>query len=126
MDERLSSARMAAANDAPVTISWINIILAVWVLISPFVLGFSDFPRALWNNVATGLAIGILAIIRTSLRQQQGWSWANVVLGIWLILSPFALVFLSGSRALWNNIILGVIITIIAWSNSASTVRATA
>jgi len=32
-------------------ISWINILLGIWVLISPFVLGFAQAPRAMWNNV---------------------------------------------------------------------------
>lgn len=35
--------------------------------------------------------------------------WANVVLGIWLILSPFILGFVS-DQATWNNIVVGILI----------------
>jgi hypothetical protein len=100
--------------------SWLNIVLGIWVIISPFALAFGMFPRAMWNNVATGAAIVILAIIRTSTPQQPGWSWSNAILGIWLIISPFVLAF-AMPVALWNNVILGIIIAIVALANAATT-----
>jgi hypothetical protein len=104
--------------------SWINILLGIWVLISPFVLTFLS-PRAIWNNVATGIVVGILAIIRLNTRNQPGWSWINVLLGIWLIISPFALAF-AGGAALWNNVILGIIIGLIALGNASARATRTA
>jgi hypothetical protein len=100
--------------------SWLNIVLGIWVIISPFALAFGVFPRAMWNNVATGAAIVLLAIIRASTPQQPGWSWANTILGIWLIISPFVLAFVMPA-ALWNNIILGIIIAIVALANATTT-----
>jgi hypothetical protein len=96
--------------------SWLNILLGIWVIISPFVLAFPS-PKAMWSNVATGIVVGILAIVRSSVRNQPGWSWINVILGIWLILSPFVFGVVSGA-ALWNNVILGIIIAAIALSNA--------
>jgi SPW repeat len=103
---------------------WTNLVLAIWVIISPFVLAFPS-SRAIWNNVATGVVVGILAIIRLSVRQQRGWSWINVLLGIWLIISPFVLGFVAGA-ALWNDVVLGIIIAAMALNNATSplTVRA--
>lgn len=115
-EERQTYTAEPSAN----AISWVNIILGIWVLISPFVLAFT-FPRSIWNNVATGIVVGILAIIRLSTREQPGWSWVNVVLGIWLIISPFVLAFATGA-ALWNNVILGIIIAAIALSSASSRV----
>ena len=100
--------------------SWLNIVLAIWVIISPFALAFGVSQRAIWNNVATGGAIVILAIIRTAAPQQTGWSWSNVVLGIWLTVSPFVLAF-AVPTAFWNNVILGIIIAFIALANAATT-----
>jgi SPW repeat len=125
MDERQTSPSSRTIPQSTAGVSWINILLGIWVIISPFVLGFSMLPAALWNNVATGGAVAILALIRTSVPQQPGWSWINAILGIWLIISPFALGFVSGA-ALWNSVILGIIITIIAWGNAAARVPATA
>ncbi len=99
--------------------SWLNILLGIWVIVSPFALAFGLVPRALWNNVATGAVIVILGIIRTSVPQQSGWSWANAILGIWLIISPFVLAF-AMPVALWNNVILGILIAIVALANAAT------
>lgn len=98
--------------------SWVNVVLGIWVLISPFVLTFPS-QRMVWNNVATGIVVGIFAILRLSARSQSGWSWINVLLGIWLILSPFVLGFVHGA-ALWNNVIVGIIIAALALSNVSS------
>jgi hypothetical protein len=38
-------------------------------------------------------------------------SWIFIILGIWLVLSPIVLVFSDG-HALWNNIIIGIMIII--------------
>jgi SPW repeat len=95
---------------------WVNILLGIWVIISPFVLGIHS-PKGIWNNVIVGIVVGILAIIRWSMHQ-PGWSWLNLLLGIWLVISPFVL-FLSGP-AMWNNVILGIIIAALALTNTYS------
>jgi hypothetical protein len=104
-------------RDSGHAISWINILLGIWMIISPFALGFANVPRALWNNVVLGIVIGIVAIVRTSTTRQPGWSWLNTLLGIWVIISPLVLGFVLGN-AIWNNVILGIIMTILAWSSA--------
>jgi hypothetical protein len=98
--------------------SWLNILLGIWVIISPFVVQFAQLPAAMWNNVIVGIVIAVLAIIRTSTPRQAGWSWVNVILGIWMIISPFALGVMT-TAIVSNNIILGIVIALIA-SGSAS------
>ncbi|HEY4258328.1 MAG TPA: SPW repeat protein [Candidatus Udaeobacter sp.] len=99
---------------------WLNIVFGIGVIISPFVLGFHS-PKAIWNNVITGVVVGVLALIRWSMRQ-PGWSWLNLILGAWLVISPFVF-FLSGA-AMWNNVILGIIIAASALTNTYSKVSA--
>jgi len=99
---------------------WVNIVLGIWVIISPFLLAFHS-SKAVWNNVITGAVVGILALIRWGMRQ-PGWSWLNLILGAWLVISPFVL-FLSGA-AMWNNVILGIIIAAFALTNTYSKVSA--
>ncbi len=41
---------------------WVIIGLAVWLLISPWVLGFSAYNLALWNNMLIGGFIIIIAL----------------------------------------------------------------
>jgi len=33
-------------------VSWVNILLGIWVILSPFVLGFGQHSMARWSNVA--------------------------------------------------------------------------
>jgi hypothetical protein len=116
---------MRAGSSQTSRVSWINIVLGIWVIISPFVVQFMHFPAAMWNNVIVGIVIAILAIIRTSVPRQTGWSWVNVILGIWMIISPFALGAMT-TAVLWNNIILGIVIALIATGSASSTEPATA
>jgi formate hydrogenlyase subunit 4 len=67
----------AGLSQTTAGISWINIVLGIWVIISPFVVQFTRFPAAMWNNVIVGIVIAVLAIIRTSVAHQTGWSWVQ-------------------------------------------------
>lgn len=120
MDERTTTPMPHNTGAA----SWVNILLGIWVIISPFVLSFSQLSTAMWNNVATGVAVGIIGLIRASAVQPE-WSWANIILGVWLIASPFVLGFFN-QVALWNNIILGIIIALVAWANAMRNAHARA
>jgi hypothetical protein len=100
--------------------SWINIVLSIWVIVSPFVLTFHS-SKAIWSNVVAGALVGILALIRWSVHQ-PGWSWLTLILGMWLVISPFVL-FLSAA-AMWNNVILGILIAAFALTNTYSKVSA--
>ena len=37
-------------------------------------------------------------------------AWLNVLVGIWLVLSPFVLGFPMGSRIMWGNLISGILV----------------
>jgi hypothetical protein len=98
--------------------SWVNILLGIWAIISPFILGFHS-SSAVWSNVVAGIIVGILALLRWGMHR-PGWSWLNLILGIWLVISPFVL-FLSAA-AMWNNVILGIIVAAFALTNTYSKV----
>jgi hypothetical protein len=107
--------------------SGINILLGLWILISPFAMGFHHLQAALWNNVAAGILIAAFAFFRVSKgHHQAGWSWGNAFLGLWLIISPFVLGFAHTLPAKWNNIIVGAIIGLLACVSANSTKRQTA
>src|SRR5579864_3766432 len=99
--------------------SWINALLGIWVIVSPFVLNYR-VPRVVWSNVIAGGVVLVIALVRSCVRKQV-WSWINIILGIWIIISPFVLGFLSEVE-MWNNIALGIIIAAIALHNAYSRV----
>lgn len=86
---------------------WVNILLGLWVGVSPFVLGFSRNTAAMWSNIAVGVAVVFLAVAS---------EWGNglvpaliVPLGAWLFWSPFFLGF-SDAAFLGNNIIMAFVV----------------
>ncbi len=101
--------------------SGLNILLGIWLIIAPFVLGYARIEAAQTNDVIVGIIVAIIATIRTfGAFTQPGWSWVNVLLGVWLIIAPFVLGYSGGPTPLWNDIILGVVIAILAWTSAAS------
>jgi hypothetical protein len=108
-----------ANREQIMTASGLNIIAAIWLVISPFVLGFTETAAAT-NNYIVGIIVGVLALIKVMSPRTMAWpSWLNIILGLWLIISPFFLGFITVS-ALWNNIILGIIVAALAAWSSAS------
>jgi hypothetical protein len=44
-----------------VTKSWITLVIGVWILVSPWVLGFSDASLAVWSSVICGIILILIA-----------------------------------------------------------------
>jgi len=109
------------------TASGLNVIAGIWLIISPFVVGFSDLFNPMWNNIIVGIAVLILAGIRAAdPARNVVLSWINFLLGIWLIISPFAFQVSASPRILWNNIILGIIVGLLGMWSALSVPRMTA
>ncbi len=102
------------------TASGLDVLAAIWILISPFVLRLD--ATATTNNVILGIAIGILALIRFFGAYEASWlSWICAVLGLWVLLSPWILRFSRDSRATTNNVIFGIVVIVLAcWSALAT------
>ena len=41
---------------------WANLVLGLWLVLSPWILGFSGTSSAAWNAVILGLLVGLLAL----------------------------------------------------------------
>jgi hypothetical protein len=111
--------------------SFMNVVAGIWLVVAPWILGYSDLSAALWNDVVVGVAIIVLAGIRAaSPARFIPVSWANVLLGLWLILAPFVLQYgeltaaaVVGSVALWNDIIVGLVVITLAVFSATSSER---
>ena len=44
-----------------VTLSWLNLLLGLWTIASPWIYGYYDNPAAMWDCVAVGIAIVAMA-----------------------------------------------------------------
>ena len=101
------------SEDASRTGSVLNVLAGIWLIISAWVVGFSGVVAATWNCVLVGIAVLVLAAIRLGSHSAstQPLSWVNFILGIWLIIAPFALAFAAGS-AMGNSVVLGILVAI--------------
>lgn len=88
------------------------LILANWVLAPLLPGGVSPAPVT-WNYLISGAAALVLAI--AAIASFRIWEeWAGLVLGLWLIASPWVLGFASSLITLWTVMISGVVIVLVA------------
>ena len=94
----------------------INLILGVWMVASPWVLAHQANMQATSNAVLLGILIGLAALI--AMFRVMAWEeWTNILLGIWLVVSPWVLGFAEVTAAMWNAVIVGIIVAALSlWS----------
>lgn len=92
-----------------------NAIIAGWLIISPFVLGFQGEFTALANAVVVGVLL--LATALGAILVPRAWEeWTETALGLWLAVSPWIVGF-SHPAARVNAVVAGlVILTLALWS----------
>jgi hypothetical protein len=107
----MNSARLDTASAA----STLNVLAGIWLIISPFILAYSGLRVAMWDTLLVGIVILVFAWVRAaSPALHVGLSWLNLLLGIWLIVSPFVLGYVANRPALWNDTGLGIIVAVLA------------
>jgi hypothetical protein len=93
---------------------WLTGLVGVWLIVSPYVFAFA-VPEGvapglvIWNFILSGAAAVILSV--AALASYRIWEeWADVLLGLWLVASPWLLQFAASPTARWNAIISGLVI----------------
>lgn len=114
--------------------SGLELLVGLWLIISPFVLGYSDLGQATKtiasqatnNDLIVGFTIAVIGAIRLANAYRFGeyelptmWlSWLSALLGLWLIVSPFVLGFSGLATPFWNSIIVGIIVAVLGVWNA--------
>lgn len=93
----------------------INFLLGVALFISPWVIGITGgtIARTAWIS---GILIVIAALL--ALFAFAEWEeWANLILGLWVLISPWVVGFAStSSAATKTNVVIGIIVAVLsAW-----------
>lgn len=104
---------------------WVNVILAIWLFLSPWILQFMSrvsepagispysMSRASWNAWVLGVIIFLVAI--SALSRLQLWQeWVNLLLGIWVFISPWVLGFSRAMAPSWDHWVVGVLVFVFA------------
>lgn len=97
--------------------NWVNLILGIWLIFSPSILPYDAHARGAalmqWNQLVVGLAVTVFSAL--ALFKVKPWEeWLNFVLGAWLFFSPWVFSFPNSSILMWNNLIVGLLIAVLA------------
>lgn len=103
---------------------WVMLVFGIWLFVSPFWMGAyaSVMNLAAWNSYVMGVLVAGFAW--GGLAGARRWEeWLQLIFGVWLVVSPFALLFYQSQvGAAWNTIVLGVLIGADAiWALAANT-----
>jgi hypothetical protein len=92
--------------------SWLNLIAGVWLICAPGVLYFgSGIVTA--NAITFGVVTVLVAIWSlASARTTHAPAWINLVIGVWMFISPWTLGYSTSGPALWNAVIVGGLMVI--------------
>lgn len=112
--------RKSIALDNRSLLDMVNIAAGVALALSPWYLGYTDQPQASWNAWVVGSAVALIAIVAL-FAFHQAEEWANGVLGIWTLVSPWALGFMSVTGAAAAHIVAGLVVVALAAGSLWST-----
>jgi hypothetical protein len=120
---RLGDARSGRWQD------WVNLVLAVWLFISPWVLGFAagrtvaSTPAGIgatmtnpsWDAWIFGVITAIVAL--SAMFSRAPWQeWISLLIGIWLFIAPWVLAFSGMQNPAWDHWIVGALVFLVALS----------
>lgn len=99
--------------DIGTAVSGIVLVLGLWLLAAPWVLGYSDQANAVANQALSGSAIAVLALGQIAAPQRlDALGWGHVALGAWLILAPLVLTYqgMSATAIATNDVVVGALV----------------
>ena len=89
---------------------WVDMVLGLWLAISPWILGFSESdPSATRNALIVGIVVAVLSG-STFLIYNVIEEWIDVILGIWLIVSPWVLSAAGNASVVADFVVVGAVV----------------
>ncbi|HEY9025738.1 MAG TPA: SPW repeat protein [Burkholderiaceae bacterium] len=91
----------------------VNALLGAWLALSPWVIGYVSNATANYNAVVVGLLL--IAAALGAMFVPKAWEeWTEAVLGLWLIVSPWALAFGDDRLARNTAVGTGIVVALLA------------
>ncbi|MDR3387581.1 MAG: SPW repeat protein [Rudaea sp.] len=103
---------------------WANLGLGVWLGTSPYVMGYTLDRPATGNACGLGIGIVVFNLIIACRLEDKGEEILNILLGLWLVLSPFSLGFSGETGVATNAMAVGTALVVLAvWQIIATVSR---
>ena len=91
----------------------VNLVLGAFLFLSPWIFGFTSETKTSWNAWLSGMVIAGLAI--AALAAFAEWEeWVELIVGIWVAISPWVVGFSANATAMWLHVVVGAIVAIAA------------
>jgi SPW repeat-containing protein len=97
---------------------WLGVGLGVWLLVSPWALGYSDQSAATMNALILGSILVLEEMLEVGVHEMVE-EWIDLVAGLWLMVAPFVLGFAASAPAAVNSVAVGLLTVLFAaWAMS--------
>lgn len=94
---------------------WVNLVCAVLLFVSPWILAFSGDAAATRAAWITGVVVAVFAV--AALMQFAEWEeWISGLLGVWMIVAPWIVGFATVGLAVAAFVVLGIVVALAAAS----------
>lgn len=94
---------------------WFTLILALFLSVAPWLLGYSDNSTAMWSSVIPGAIVALVALYKVLIHDTARWEyWIAGVAGFVALFAPFILGFATEATPMWTMGIVGLLLFFVA------------
>lgn len=94
-------------------LSWINLVLGVWLIAAAFALPGRSGP-GMAEEAVPGIAVIVLAYVAAVGRPRQGISWSVAFAGLWILVVNFG----AFTPSTLNAMIVGLLVLVLGAANA--------
>ena len=123
MRKRHEMAERASTTPRGQAIETLALLTGLYLAASPWIAGFNGLTTLAVNNLILGIAYALLMSggFGRAYERTHSMAWACCALGLWTIISPWAVAGdVSTTRSVVNNVIVGVIALLLGLAASAA------
>lgn len=92
---------------------WASLLLGIWLFASPWMFQYTDATLATQNAWVVGILLFCVAVL-SRFAFHLAEEYVDFLLGIWLLISPWALSYHETMTALINALCVGALVAILA------------
>ena len=93
---------------------WVDVLLGCWLVVSPWEMEYSLNEAAAANACGLGVVLIVFNLVSACRLSDNGQEIFNILLGSWLILSPYSLHFETENEPATNAIAVGAMVVALA------------
>lgn len=95
--------------------TWLILILGLFLGVAPWLLGYSDDSTAMWSSVIPGAVVALVAFYKVMFHDTAKWEyWVAGVAGFVVVFAPFVMGFATDATAMWTTGIVGLLVFFVA------------